>query len=518
MSAPDRTITHHTSLTREEARQHSIGVELRFELPAAVTEFTVNLPSDIEVRSTNGCTVSGSQVEWDQQLAELSIAGRYDPSQTSMGGFQALDTGGWAVVSQPTGPISTQWQYTGSDIDYESTYDVDGPGAISSDGAIAYLGPHDAYSEETPDERFRLIVPAVARLEHDPSAILASLSHASQALDIGPHNGTVLIIAAPSRESNWGPTGTQFGDEGFWALDRTRLDHPNNTWLHEYVHTRQDFTYDESLAWLVEGSANYFAALLTLRQGLIDFDRFQTPFSNRVDSGAVLSNPGTWSNQRTKYVKGAVVTAALDAELRRRSNGQTELGDVLWTMAKTDQDDLGVADLRSLLRTQRGIDLSDWLDEYVAGPSLPEVPHDPDAFGLTVESPPRKPPSTTAPVDDPDPVDEDDPPSAVDPDPVPETDPEAEPEAEPEDEGTTSTPPAPDSGTCPVCETDVDSDETFCHSCGSALQRTCHVCGGQAPGQEYCPICGTELVSACTVCGYKQRADHTYCQKCGTEL
>ncbi|MFO7925593.1 MAG: double zinc ribbon domain-containing protein [Halobacteriota archaeon] len=342
----------------------------------------------------------------------------------------------------------------------------------------------------------------------------------SRTLDIGPRNNEVLMIAAPSRESNWGPTGTQFGDEGFWVLDRTKLAHPNNTWIHEYVHTRQNFEWDESLLWLIEGTANYFAAWAGVTLGLIDFEWFYSHLTRTPDPDAILSDPETWASYQTKYTKGAVVTTALAAELLERSNGRVDLMDLIRGMCESESDNqLSIRALRSYFVRKNVPDLSAWLERYVNGTELPHPPNDPDAYAFdsTIEDSTNR--DSTTETDD-----EDESGTAPEPENGDETI-VTDSEEEPRDDEIDSppeihTPEEPDisDADCPICGASVDDDENFCNSCGTAIQRECFVCGGQAPGQEFCPVCGTELVIACEVCGHKQSSDTTYCGRCGTEL
>jgi hypothetical protein len=87
---------------------------------------------------------------------------------------------------------------------------------------------------------------------------------------------------------------------------------------------RQAFRTTRETRWLVEGTATYYAALLSLRQGLIDFDEFRRHLlvgTAPRNSQAVLADPGTWSSSRAEYRKGALVVGELDRRARRSSGG-----------------------------------------------------------------------------------------------------------------------------------------------------------------------------------------------------
>lgn len=530
MPSTGRTIKQNLSLSRDGGRANSIGIELSFSIPSDVTEFSTTLSPEVSVRSTKGFRGSGSKLDWDQQTPTPQIRGRYDPSRSSGGGLVTMDKGDWAIVSRPAGGVDLSWRYRGSDPGFEEQYTVDGQGVITSDGSIAYLGPYDRYTMNEKAEQFELIIPDEAELWHDPAAILECLTAASSHLEIGPTNNRVLAIAAPAKQSNWGPSGTQFGDEGFWTLDNIRLAHPNNTWIHEYVHTRQQFESDDSMVWFVEGTANYFSAWMGVKQDLIEFEEFLSYFTGTTTPDAILAHPSTWETSQTKYTKGAIVTAAFAAELRSRTNGEVDLMAVHRELCNRDKE-ISYNDFCSIVSKMGVPRITGWLDRYVAGSNLPEPPRNADLYGLDdggvqdstepngSETSPSEESNTTSSDTESDPtaekettVDEEDAEST----PPDDADKDSDEDSEPGEE-TQFEKPEVEEGNCPVCEASVDEDSTYCSNCGTAIRRTCFVCGAQAPGQDYCPTCGTELVSNCRVCGHKQQADRTYCEKCGTE-
>lgn len=518
MSHSEGILNERMTLSRDGGRENSIGMTVEFRVPSELTKLTIQMPPSVEITDTEGFEAAQSTLTWDEQTIVASVKGRYDPSMTSMGGVQTIDTGDWAVVTRPTGGLRAKWTYTGSQIKYESSYAVNGSGVISSDGAIAYLGPYEEYTRASPSERFKLIVPDAAQLTHDVDAVLACMERASQTLEIGPRNEQVLIIAAPASESNWGPTGTQFGDTGFWALDQAQLTHPNNTWIHEYVHTRQNFNWDDSLLWFIEGTAKYFSAWVGVNQDLIEFEELYQYLTGTLDPDAVLADPSTWANQQTKYTKGATVTMDLAAKLYAQSDGQIGVMDLMQKLCEIESEEpLSIRNWESLFKDQQFPDLSAWVEANVNGRQLPEPPKDPEVYGLTDESSdtPRVGPSSDTDQSD-DSEGDSEPEGDEEPTP-PETDEE---DSTDKDSLAEEDPEKPDISPtrCPICETDVDNGQEYCDACGTKLQRDCFICGAQAPGQEFCPVCGTKLRTSCTVCGYKQDASETYCDSCGTEL
>jgi hypothetical protein len=307
------------------------------------------------------------------------------------------------------------------------------------------------------------------------------LSYAAKNLDVDGKNDGVVVVVAPSN-INWGWGGLQSGVNGFWAVDSSRVDHANNTWIHEYVHTRQEWTRDSSTQWLIEGTTNYYAALLTYLEGRIPFSAFHRYVTTDRHSSSVLVDPGQWTSSNAHYTKGRRVTAALDAKIRRETNGEKAFEDVFRKMNSVDGS-LSHQKLKRLIRDVVGHSMDGWLSKYVKSSQTPDIPKDEDLFsGGTIPTP--------------------------EPEPEPEDDKEDEEETGPDDE----------IDQCPVCGESVTSDQQFCDSCGTALFRQCPVCGRGVTDEPYCPECGTAIQEECEVCGARRHSSEEFCSSCGTRF
>ena len=115
-----------------------------------------------------------------------------------------------------------------------------------------------------------------------PRSVLDSLADASNALRVGDRDDEVFVVAAPTSGVQWGVRGYQTGESDLWVRDVEPVDSAENPWVHEYVHTRQDFALDPEMRWFREASASYYAALLTYEQGRVPYDGF----SQRIGAGA----------------------------------------------------------------------------------------------------------------------------------------------------------------------------------------------------------------------------------------
>jgi len=312
------TVTHDLNLT--PARPGELRVELRVRRRAVLANRTANLSVGLSRRATVINATGFHHVEDRYRLNAsddtATITYRLKVNRTAAGGgYEAVDAGPWALVRTPKPSVSAR------DVAIDRRYEVDGEGVVH-DG-LTYLGPHRTYNRTVHDQRLRLVVPAVAEMRARPTVVMDSLSTAAGDLSVGERDDSVLFVAAPTTV-DWAHAAQQVGDADAWVQADQSLYDPRNAWFHEYVHTRQAFRTTRETRWLVEGTATYYAALLSLRQGLIDFDEFRRHLlvgTAPRNSQAVLADPGTWSSSRAEYRKGALVVGELDRRARRSSGG-----------------------------------------------------------------------------------------------------------------------------------------------------------------------------------------------------
>ncbi|WP_435360137.1 hypothetical protein [Haloarchaeobius sp. DFWS5] len=228
--------------------------------------------------------------------------------------YTFVDAGDWAIVRVPQ--MGTSWEWLGSGtVSLDKRVTVAGEGATG--GEMAYLGPMQEYSTTVRDQHVRLVVPQQAELGEEPTDILDAVANASERIRVGERDAEVVMIAAPTTV-RWRVAGLQLGDDDAWVVSKARLDSPDNVWLHEYFHTRQEFETTESARWLVEGSADYYAALLAFEQGHISFSEFRQKLARgkqEPHESSVLVAPETWT-QSTPYLKGSLVTGVVDRDIR----------------------------------------------------------------------------------------------------------------------------------------------------------------------------------------------------------
>ena len=306
----------HTLAQNDAAGEVDVRTDVR--VPSGTTSLEITIPEGTEVYESPGFSRTGDRTwEWTRTTNRPHL--RY-----SMEGNVTMDRGSgeehlyavtddWAVVRTPS--ISLSWSGVRADVDVSSS--VDGEGV--SGRHIAYLGPYEETTRDASGQRFRLVEAGASDLRSDREAVLDDLAYASERIQIGQRDEEVLVFVVPSANVEWAATGVQRGDSNMWVRDAEGLENPKNTWLHEYVHTRQDYGRTTETRWTIEGMADYYAALIAYERGHIDYEEFRDRMTDGRDdehSDVELVDPSTWENSQGNYDKGALVFGYLDRRLR----------------------------------------------------------------------------------------------------------------------------------------------------------------------------------------------------------
>jgi hypothetical protein len=335
-------LTQEFRLTPDEPGQ--IDVQWQFRVPDRVSDVKTRLPEDATNVRTDRFTRDGDVYEWPADTSTATITFTMPANETSTavgpesagGRLKFVDAGDWALTRRP--PVAKPgYRYRGDNPGVTIRNATAGEGVVGD--ALLYLGPHETVERRAHDQRFRLVVPEAADLAADRSAILDSVTDASDRLRVGDRDRQVLMVAAPTSVS-WGQRGLQTGERDFYVLADEELDTPENSWVHEYVHTRQGFETTDGTQWLYEATAEYYAALLTLEQDRIDFPRFQ----RKMESGTArqfddvrLIDPSTYRSNGGNYIVGALVSGELDRRIRVVTDSGATFGDVLRRVNRADE-------------------------------------------------------------------------------------------------------------------------------------------------------------------------------------
>lgn len=416
----------------------SVEVTVTYVLPHCVDTLRLSLPETASPMREDGFDRDGDGYKWDGDTSRPSVTFEKDAkdSSTRFGGYSFTDTGGWAITQTPR--ITERYTAPGKRIQVHEEIASQDHIAASADGNIVYIGPYEEFRVNGAEQRIRLIIPEAATLSPSMHSVRQTLKHASKDLHIGSRSDEVIAVVAPGEQMSGLLAGLQSGGSGFWVKDSQQVATPHSTWIHEYIHTRQDRNYSKTTRWIIEGSANYYAALLAYRQRLASYDEFHNLVSTSKDEHAVLAEPDRWPSPYTDYKKGCRVLAALDAEIRQATDGESTLESVFWKINRLEER-LTHPRLAEIVGTVSSEELESWLDTYTRSTAVPDVPRVPDLFE----------PASAVPVRGRQPV-------------------------------------------CPVCDTTATT--AFCSVCGTALEAQCDQCGTPITGAEkFCAACGSEL-------------------------
>jgi hypothetical protein len=285
----------------------------------------------------------------------------------------------WAMAVRPD--VAVNYSFRGDDPGFRSTYDVAGEGYAAD--PLAYLGPYQTSSVSASGERTTFVVADAA---DDPTVDPARqfLRVAPERFDLGVRRDQTTAFVLPDRasESHRRLAGAT-AENSFWVgPNGVEMRRTGTAFSHEYVHTRLGVVGEGSATWLTEGSAEYFGYVFALNAGVGDYEEFRRGVvAERYASGdqaVTLADRSTWRGTLADYEKGAHVLAALDAEIRDRTDGEYTLADVFAAAAGEPFDDH--LDFVRKVRGVTGERFGPWLDRYVRGDDLPPAPDDPTMF------------------------------------------------------------------------------------------------------------------------------------------
>jgi len=329
-------------------------------VPDGTTGLRVTIPERTGVYETEGFTrVDDRTYEWTRSTDEPSLS-------YTMAGNVTVDRGAgerhlfavtdeWAIVRSPRVAL----REPGSRVEADERYAVDGEGVAGPH--ITYLGPYSERTREATDQRFRLVVPEAADMTARPAVVLDSLADASARVGFGRRDPEVLVVVAPTTVE-WAATGLQRGEADLWVRDVQAVDSNRNAWVHEYVHTRQDYEPTEATRWTIEGMAEYYGALLPYEAGRIDYESFRRKMERgtREEYDDVrLDDPDTWQDNEGDYEKGALVFGELDRRLR--TDADASLDEVI---AVLGDGDVTQADLLEAVEAAGGPGVRDDAERY----------------------------------------------------------------------------------------------------------------------------------------------------------
>jgi hypothetical protein len=365
-----------------------IGMTLRYEPGENVTSLvTYGAGSRTFVDSRGFAERQNGRWIWTRETAEPSLTFEVTVNRSgpTFRGLGWVDAGDWALANPQTAFAyrndSSEWHYSWEDdVRLERRATVDGAGAVGS--SIVYLGPHETRLANLSGGTLRVVEPAAANTSNVDRAV-TSVQRASEQLSVGARDRRVTVFVGPPPLREGGlAVGEHDDSQDVWVSDRAPVAPPDNTWVHEYVHTRQAFDLGPRMDWFREASATYYAGVLSVRQGLGGrggYEAFLTTLRTNDTSEVVLSNRSDWQSEYTPYSRGTRALASLDARIRNDTGGNRTLEDVFARMNRHNGT-ITYDEFDRIVTNVSGGEHRAWLDSHVAG-SAPITPStDPFAY------------------------------------------------------------------------------------------------------------------------------------------
>ena len=372
-------VVHQRGIVSRNPEPGSVTLTFEYDVASSITGLRVAVPvvglDGIEVAGMDGFerTERGFFL-WDGETERPTVSIRMAVSDSISEGVRGVERDGWALVSEPQTRV--QVRTDAQPLQTSSFTVADGEEGYAR-SHLAYLGPHERRNVTVADERATFVL---GDEDADPTRAIEFLRTANEHFDFGIRRDVVTVFVLPLTAAETENIEAATIDSAFWIGSAgIELDETGAVFAHEYVHTRLDTVGRNDATWLTEASAEYYGRLFALNDGVGTYDSFleglrasQYAPDRRV---VVLTDGETWRGTQAHYAKGAHVLAALDAEIRRRTDGEHTLRDVF--AGRTESFQNYRAFRTAVIEVTGDESLGAWLDRYATTDALPPLPEDP---------------------------------------------------------------------------------------------------------------------------------------------
>lgn len=282
----------------------------------------ISPPSGAEFSTVHGFdeTTGGSQYVWNYSAESQWVTYRMDDHN-----YPAADN--WTLAQTPHHVDGPETYFETADAGYVGSNTI-------------YFGEFDRVSRSVGCQEFHAIVPSAVHSEFAVEERLDDIEAAARHVRSNQTDESVHVFVVP---------GESELDEGIggYAIDSDIVVRagafepiPSVVWIHEYLHTLQDYDPEPDLEWTVEGLPTYLAFDVAVESGRLtplERDMYLDLIASGSD-GTALTDAGT---QEAAYLDGAAVFTGIDADLRAESNGSAyDVFRWLNTQSEPDHADL----------------------------------------------------------------------------------------------------------------------------------------------------------------------------------
>lgn len=331
---------------------------------------SIILPSYFEIISTNGFVQSEEgPIRWDGETEQPSITYRFQvpPGVNRIGEFRIRQLDEWLLC--PSSFVTLRSTFAVSHRVSLAT-----PGRIVEGFLVAGI-LENATGRAATGQTFEAIAPV--SVDVDLTKTIEYHIQASEGFLGGFRSSHIsALVFITGGRSN--PTGSS----GVIYLDRI----VPHTVFHEFIHLYQQADLRGDARWLAEGSAEYYAALLTYAYGYRSEAETRAFIETDEDSEKRLDQAGP----NRHYTKGRRVCAALDAKIRAETDNRRTFQHVFDDVFTTPpvEESIDFEDLLGRIESVTGLDLADWLTPYIRTSRVPPVPFDTPLTLLSYDTPP----------------------------------------------------------------------------------------------------------------------------------
>lgn len=362
--------------------------QVRFHIPPAVD----HLEFHQEKRPANltGFRVEGDALRWDGRSTVARVRYVYEvgPGKTS-----GVANVAGLLAAAPDGYVT--WRVGGDrrTVFFENPpesgeWDLGSGNGTVHHGTYLYLGDRVERTVTADGARIRVVVPADGDGTPGAAARARLLRLTARELDVDDDPGAAVGFVVPDAGDPVAADGLDLDLAGkakgqaFWVREWAG----DATWIHEYVHTNQEYWANDSMRWLTEATAEYYGNLYATRFNASTWTAYERRFRPEVttdaDARGVLSRPG---GRALGYTKGERVVAALDLKIRAATDGNHTLEDVLRRIDRHNTSyarSLTVAGFQRHVEAVAGRSFDRWIDRYVTTEAVPPVPDAPGRYAV----------------------------------------------------------------------------------------------------------------------------------------
>ncbi|MFB6255524.1 MAG: hypothetical protein ABEH58_02160, partial [Haloplanus sp.] len=317
---------------------------------------------------------------WERGESEIetpSVRMRYAVNRSSdvHGGLNFVDAGAWALLKPPD-PVLDGYRSRWGRAAFDRSVGVAEGETGYATPEMVYLGPHERTNGTRGGQEFVVVTPAAAATTN-VSAVLDALGAANRLYNVPRREARAVVFIGPDPLR----TGGLAPGDSLWV----HADRPpdSQVYVHEYVHTRQEFETTRRMHWIVEAQAAYYDELLLLYRGTTTYRRFHAQVSTARGATRRLAPANrTAYIIAADYTKGARVLAALDAKIRAASERNASLADVFRRLNR-HEGRVSYADFEDAVAAASGQRFDEWLDRSLTTATAPTVPDNRSLYAPT---------------------------------------------------------------------------------------------------------------------------------------